>query len=90
MFNGCSSMGWGNQGQQYGGLLSDCEEKVGYTGNLIKKRTECLIEKCNSVFSNDNEAKEGCLFLATFMQAAGNPMHNYVEVECPEVLKQRY
>jgi hypothetical protein len=24
------------------------------------------------------------------MHAAGNPMHNYVEVECPEVLKQKY
>ena len=90
MFNGCSSMGWGNMGKQYGGLLSDCEEEVGYSGNLLKKRTECLTNKCNSVFSNDSQAKEGCLFLANFMQAAGNPMHNYVEVECPEVLKQRY
>ena len=90
MFNGCGGMGWGNQGKQYGGLLSDCEESVGYSGNLLKKRTECLTEKCNSVFSNDNEAKQGCLFLANWMQAAGNPMHNYVEVECPEVLKQKY
>ena len=90
MFNGCGSMGWGNQGKQYGGLLSDCEEEVGYQGNLLKKRTECLTSKCNSVFSNDNEAKQGCLFLANWMQAAGNPMHNYVEVECPEVLKQKY
>jgi hypothetical protein len=24
------------------------------------------------------------------MHAAGNPMHNYVEVECPDVLKQKY
>ena len=90
MYNGCSSMGWGNMGKQYGGLLSDCEEEVGYQGNLLKKRTECLTSKCNSVFSNDNEAKQGCLFLANFMQAAGNPMHNYVEVECPEVLKNKY
>jgi hypothetical protein len=24
------------------------------------------------------------------MNAAGNPEHNYVEVECPEVLKKKY
>ena len=51
---------------------------------------ECLKEKCNSVFSNDSDAKKGCMFLADFMHAAGNPMHDYVEVECPDVLKNKY
>ena len=87
MFNGCGSMGWGSQGEQYGGLLSDCEKESKYNAT---KYVKCLTEKCNSVFSNDNEAKQGCLFLADWMHAAGNPMHNYVEVECPEVLKQKY
>ena len=87
MFNGCSSMGWGNQGAQYGGLLSDCETENNYNAG---KYAQCLTNKCNSVFSNDEEAKQGCLFLATWMHAAGNPEHNYVEVECPDVLKQKY
>ena len=87
MFNGCSSMGWGGQGEQYGGLLSDCEKEKNYKPAAT---LTCLEEKCNSAFGNDNEAKKGCLFLAGWMHAAGNPEHDYVEVECPEVLKQKY
>ena len=87
MFNGCSSMGWGAQGEQYGGLLSDCEKESNYAA---ARTLSCLEKKCASVFSNDNEAKQGCLFLAGFMHAAGNPNHKYVEVECPDVLKKKY
>ena len=86
-FNGCSSMGWGNQGQQYGGLLSDCETETGYNADQYRS---CLTNKCNSAFSGDSDAKKGCLFLAEYMHAAGNPEHNYVEIECPDVLKEKY
>ena len=86
-FNGCSQMGWGSQGEQYGGLLSDCEKESNY---VAAKTLSCLKNKCGSVFSNDATAKQGCLFLAEYMHAAGNPLHNYVEVECPDVLKQKY
>ena len=89
-FNGCAGMGWGAQGKQYGGLLSDCEEEVGYSGDLLTKRKECLTKKCNSSFANDPQAKEGCLFLATWMEAAGNPTHNFKEVPCPQALKAQY
>lgn len=89
-FNGCSSI-WGNNlGAQYGGLLSECEESVGYNGDVLKKRQDCLIEKCNSVFGNHKDAKEGCLFLANWMKAAGNPKHKYREVECPPDLKAKW
>ena len=87
MFNGCSQMGWGGQGEQYGGLLSDCEKETGYKAAQYGK---CLTEKCNKAFSNDEEAKKGCMFLVEWMESAGNPEHNFVEVECPDVLKQRY
>jgi hypothetical protein len=87
-FDGCSNaMGWGNQGERYGGLLSDCEKSTNYDAG---KMLSCLKDKCNSSFGSDTEAKQGCMFLAEFMHAAGNPEHNYVEVECPDVLKQRY
>ena len=86
-FNGCAGMGWGAQGEQYGGLLSDCEKENNYNAG---KYQECLKNKCNSVFSNDSEAKKGCMFLVNYMHAAGNPEHNYVEVECPDVLKNKY
>jgi Glycosyl hydrolase family 45. len=90
LFNGCSSMGWGKQGEQYGGLLSECEKEAGTAGNLLTKRKECLAKKCESSFANDAKAKEGCMFLATWMEAAGNPTHNYREVECPPELKAQY
>ena len=87
-FDGCSNaMGWGNQGERYGGLLSDCEKSSNYKPTAT---LSCLKEKCNSSFGSDSEAKQGCLFLAEFMHAAGNPLHEYVEVECPDVLKQKY
>ena len=89
-FNGCANMGWGDQGAQYGGLLSKCEDEVGYDGDLLNKRKQCLTEKCNKSFANDSEAKEGCLFLATWMEAAGNPLHTYKEVECPQALIQKF
>jgi hypothetical protein len=88
IFNGCSTkMGWGSQGAQYGGLLSDCETESNYKASTYKS---CLTKKCNSSFANDPEAKEGCLFLANWMNAAGNPLHKYREVECPQALKDRY
>ena len=90
LYNGCAGMGWGSQGATYGGLLSDCENEVGYSGDLLTKRKQCLTEKCNSSFANDAVAKEGCLFLATWMEAAGNPTHTYKEVECPAALKAQF
>lgn len=88
IFNGCGSkMGWGSQGAQYGGLLTECEESSGYKASTYKN---CLIEKCNSSFSSDPEAKEGCLFLANWMNASGNPTLTYKEVECPKELLDRF
>ena len=88
-FNGCSQMGWNipQNSEQYGGLLSDCEKESKYNE---AKTLKCLKSKCETSFGSDTEAQQGCMFLADFMHAAGNPMHEFVEVECPEVLKQRY
>ena len=90
LYNGCSGMGWGSQGATYGGLLTECESEVGYSGDLLTKRKQCLTEKCNKSFGSDTQAKEGCLFLATWMEAAGNPNHTYKEVECPQALKAQF
>lgn len=88
IFNGCSAkMGWGSQGAQYGGLLTECEESSGYKATTYKS---CLTNKCNTSFANDPEAKQGCLFLANWMNAAGNPLHEYKEVECPKELLDRF
>jgi hypothetical protein len=93
LFNGCASILGNNMGAQYGGLLSDCESQVGWSGtdeDIYKKRKECLINKCNTIFANKANAKAGCLFQANFMEAAGNPLHTFKEIECPQVLKDRY
>lgn len=88
IFDGCSSkMGWGSQGERYGGLLSECEKENNYNAGKYKT---CLTNKCNASFSSDPVAKEGCLFLANWMNSAGNPEHTFKEVECPDVLKQKY
>lgn len=88
IFNGCSQkMGWGSQGSQYGGLLDECEKETGYTASKYKS---CLTEKCNKSFSMDPQAKEGCLFMANWMEAAGNPLLEYKEVECPKELLDRF
>ncbi|MCQ2092273.1 MAG: glycosyl hydrolase family 5 [Fibrobacter sp.] len=88
IFDGCSSkMGWGNQGERYGGLLSTCEKEANYVASKTKS---CLKEKCLSAFGSDKQAQQGCLFLAEWMNAASNPEHTFKEVECPQVLKQKY
>ncbi len=93
LFNGCANILGNNMGAQYGGLLSDCENEVGWSGSdedIYSRRKECLVNKCNNVFRNNANAKAGCLFQADFMEAAGNPLHKFEEIECPQVLKDRY
>ncbi len=92
-FNGCANILGNNLGKTYGGLLSDCEEEVGYNVSdeeMYEKRKSCLKNKCNNVFSSIPQALEGCLFLANWMEAAGNPLHNYEEVSCPSELTSKY
>jgi len=48
-----------------------------------------VLNKCNQNISNET-GRKGCLFLANFLEAAGNPLHSYKEVECPQVLKDKY
>ena len=54
------------------------------------RRKECLAIKYNGIFSGKAQAKQRCLFLANLLEGGGNPLANYYEVECPEILKDRY
>jgi len=76
-------------GARYGGLLEDCERENNYNASTYKS---CLTTKCNSVFSNANHARlrEGCLFLANYLEAAGNPSFTRTQVSCPAELTRRY
>ena len=92
-FNGCANILGTNLGKTYGGFLSDCEDEVGWNGSdeeIYEKRKSCLSQKCNAAFSGKGKALEGCLFLANWMEAAGNPLHTYEEVSCPNELTSKY
>ena len=78
-FNGCQKMGISCAGAQYGGFLTTCNYKK-----------DCLIEMCNKEYGNNTSLKNGCLFLANWMDAANNPEVDFVEVECPQALKDKY
>ena len=78
-FNGCGKMGISCAGAQYGGFLTTCNYKK-----------DCLIDMCNKEYGNNTSLKNGCLFLANWMDAANNPEVDFVEVECPQALKDKY
>jgi hypothetical protein len=78
-FSGCQKMGISCAGAQYGGLLTTC-----------KGDKSCLIEQCNKEYGNNANLKNGCLFLANWLDAADNPKHTFQEVECPQALKDKY
>jgi uncharacterized repeat protein (TIGR02543 family) len=79
-------------GQQYGGLLSDCETQLGWANGTLAQYQSCLRAKCNDVFSDPKHAllKEGCNFYADWFMAANNPKVTYRETTCPQELIDRY
>ena len=87
---GCVGIFSGDEGAKYGGLLQDCQGEAGmYDGEEgYNARKDCLIRKCKENFTD--EVREGCLFYANFLEAAGNPSYTFKEVECPQILKDRY
>ena len=90
-YNGCGKILGYNLGAQYGGFLTDCENEVGYSlsdDQMYTKRKQCLVKKCGTL--PNAQAKNGCLFLANFLEAAGNPLHTFKEVVCPDELKKKY
>lgn len=91
LFNGCAGLFSGNMGAQYGGLLEDCNNEVGYSGDgktIAEKRISCLWKKCD-VFTQYN-AKQGCIFLADWMKAANCPTLDYEQTACPAQLVAKY
>ena len=74
------------------GRLSDCENEVGWgvdDNTMYFRRKECLFKKCKN-FTNNSLAQKGCLFLANFLESAGNPLHTFIEIKCPSVFKDKY
>jgi hypothetical protein len=76
-------------GETFGGLLSNCEQTMGWQPEAIAQYPSCITEKCHALFE-DPTLLEGCLFMADWYEAAGNPTMLYKEVECPAYLVERY
>lgn len=90
--NGCKDL-YKDLGSAYGGLLTDCENEIGYGYNeydLYMMRKECLKKKCEMTFPFGSDEYYGCLFLADWMEAAGYPRFEWSEAECPKELDERY
>lgn len=86
LFNGCDPLfGKNNMGVQYGGLLSECTQVDGRSDNDV-----CLREKCQKAFSGVPEALKACNWYVDWYEAADNPALEYEEIECPDVIKNKY
>jgi len=70
-------------GAQYGGLRSGCSGDL----NAVKN---CLADKCETLFGSrgHTEMYDGCMWHATWFEAADNPNFTYKEVACPQELVQ--
>jgi len=80
-------------GARAGGFLADCETQLNWANGTLEQYQTCLRGKCNAVFGNKPAQSlllEGCLFYADWLMAANNPVVSYREVECPEILGNRY
>lgn len=90
--NGCRDL-FKDQGDPYGGLLTDCENEVGYgydEETIYMRRKDCLIEKCKRIFPSGSDEEKGCLFLAEYLEGASYPLFEWGEIECPPELNDRY
>ncbi|MBN1696168.1 MAG: hypothetical protein JW881_01530 [Spirochaetales bacterium] len=88
-FNGCSTQ-WGisndQLGAQYGGLLSACNQAVGYYDHEAIKN--CLRDKNDQLFRAKGltEMAQGLDWFIDWFEAADNPMLIFREVSCPQEL----
>ena len=92
LLNGCKGIFSGDMGDKAGGFLLECQsaDEAGMSDDEKSntERKKCLIRKCTENFTG--EPREGCLFYAYFLEAAGFPEVTYKEIECPQILKDKY
>lgn len=88
-FNGCSTQ-WGipnsELGAQYGGLLTACNQAVGYYDHEAIKN--CLREKNDTLFRARGltQMADGLDWFINWFEAADNPNIYYWQVPCPQAL----
>lgn len=92
-FNCCTNqIGVSYTGKEYGGFIHDCggwQNQENDSG--IPEIQNCVEEKCRSVFANNPNMLEGCLFSVNWYSVANNPEFNFKELKsCPQELVDRY
>jgi hypothetical protein len=80
--NGGSSS---NLGAQYGGFRTTCQNQGGDINT-------CVQNMCNSTFSSAalSNLKAGCSWYVNWLRSGDNPNVNFVSVNCPKALVDRY
>jgi len=92
-FSGQLGINKSDLGKDYGGFLSDCEERLNYGASTLEQYKKCLSDKCDAVFNPVTHAllNEGCNFYADWFEAANNPTITYRRLDsCPDILVERY
>jgi hypothetical protein len=85
-------------GERYGGFLLSCEKEIASQFNwnrdsmTVERFQKCLRDKCDAAFSDPKHEllNQGCNFYADWFMGANNPTLTYKEVQCPEVLVNKY
>jgi hypothetical protein len=78
--NACSTQ-WGSSvdlGSQYGGWLSECNGSA-----------SCVMQKCQSAFSDKPDLMDGCTWFLGWFGASNNPDFTYQKIACPSALTQK-
>lgn len=102
---GCQNQ-WGALGEDilgptHGGMRSKCQEEFNqanqggeYVPHMpLADLQACVKSRCDQAFAGDASRQhllDGCYFYADWMGGADNPTFTYSEVECPQVLLERY
>jgi len=102
---GCQNQ-WGALGEDiigptHGGMRSKCQEEFNqsqqgdeYVPHMpIADMQACVKNRCDLAFGSDPgraHLLDGCYFYADWMGAADNPTFSFTEVECPQVLIDKY
>ncbi len=78
--NACSTQ-WGSSvdlGTQYGGWLSECNGSA-----------SCVMQKCQSAFSDKPDLMAGCTWFLGWFGASNNPDFTYQKIACPSAITQK-
>lgn len=76
-------------GEQYGGLYTTCENKLGADASVSQFKT-CVTNMCNDLFASNATLLKGCMWYVDWFETANNPVTLFKEVTCPQYLVDKF